>query len=120
MNRSIAAVVVPRLASSEWPRVGLLEAPAPITDCLERRELRAAVGVKRGAQRARDLPRAERAEDGHLGLLRTLPAPLGLFDECVRRRSCAALAVAGVALDRDQDFVLLGDLRRRVDQLEVG
>ena len=88
--------------------------------CLERRQLRAAVRVKCGSQRAGDLARAQRPEHRHLRRLESLRDPLGLLDQCVRSRAPTALAMSRVHLDRDQDLVLLGDLGGRVDQLEVG
>ena len=111
VNRSVAAVVVPGLARSERPRVGL----------------------RRGLGGRGRLPRAPRAPCGSRGQTRcaacaragpALSAPSTVTSAasspCAIRSVCSTSAsdaepaprsrAAAVDLDRDQDLVLLGDL----------
>ena len=85
VDGAVAAVVLPVLARAERPRVGFGEAVAAGFGGLERRELGAGVRVERGAQRPRELARAERAEHRHLGRLEPLRDPLGLLDQRAHR-----------------------------------
>jgi len=64
---------------------------------------------------------AERTEHGHLGCLESMRNPFGLGEQRPHRRALAALAhPPPVDLHREQQLVLLADLRAAPDQLQVG
>ena len=118
---AVAAVVVPGLGRRQRPG-GMLAAspwPPPSTASIAARSARA-YGIEAGAQHARQLAGAERAEHPDLRGLEPAHDLADLFDHLLGRQLAATMQPCGVELDREQDLMVMGDLGALADQLEVG